>query len=519
MMTQVAFRDKLVWEMGGQGELRGKQARLGDEKRAEPLVKGRESFHKNVSHCERMPEVRKEYIANDPLKSPTFEALRKYVQERRSTPVGQGSSFEDHERELHRLVSSCEAELLAEDLARHDVNEKYVEVEGVRYRKALRAEKTYVGQAGPMRVERNLYQPVGGGPSVCPMEFRAGIVEGAWTPRAARIMAYIVSDMPPTDAERMIREFGGMSPSASSLDRLPKLLSERWEERRLPWEEALRAQDRVPEDAVTIAVSLDGVHVPLKKKELQDDPKNKNGYREASCGTVSYLDKDGKRLWTIRFARMPETKKRTLKSQLEDEFEWAMAQRPDLQVVKIADGASDNWTFLQALGEEEGIEILDFYHAATHLKDAADATHGVDAAEAKALFESWKTTLKEDPEGATKVIRAVRYRRDQAEGSARKILTAALKYFRAMQDGMEYHAYMEACLPIGSGVVEAACKTLVSERLKQSGMRWTLRGGQAILTLRSVLQSARWESAWAVLAGSYRADVRIPRQPAKLKAA
>jgi hypothetical protein len=266
-------------------------------------------------------------------------------------------------------------------------------------------------------------------------------------------------------------------------------------------------------------VSLDGVHVPLKKTEVQDDPSNKNGYREASCGTVSYLDKDGKRLSTIRFARMPETKKRTLKSQLEDEFEWAMAQRPDLQVVKIADGAQDNWVFLQALGGGNGVEILDFYHAATHLKEAADATVGADTPEAKALFESWKTTLKEDPNGADKVIRAVRYRRDGAKGTARKTLTAALKYFRGMRDGMEYHAYTEANLPIGSGVVEAACKTLVSERLKQSGMRWTLRGGQAILTLRGLLQSDRWENAWKLLAGSYRSDVRVARQPARRKVA
>ena len=126
--------------------------------------------------------------------------------------------------------------------------------------------------------------------------------------------------------------------------------------------------------------------------------------------------------------------------------------------------------------------------------------------------------MKEDPQGADKIIRAVRCRRDQARGKSRKTLTAALKYFRTMQDGMEYHACKEACLPIGSGVVEAACKTLVNERLKQSGMRWTLRGGQAILTLRSLLQSARWEKAWALLARSYNANVRVEVKPRRRKA-
>jgi hypothetical protein len=185
-----------------------------------------------------------------------------------------------------------------------------------------------------------------------------------------------------------------------------------------------------------------------------------------------------------------------------------MLQRPDLEVVKVADGAPDNWEFLGALGDGCGVEILDFYHAATHLKKAADAVHGAETLESRALFESWKTTLKEDPEGAEKILRAVRYRRDQAQGAARTILTTELEYFRTMRHGMEYAAYKERAFPIGSGVVEAACKTLVGERLKQSGMRWTLRGGQAILTLRSLMQSSRWENAWRILARSYKATIK-----------
>lgn len=473
------------------------------------MVKGREFVQRTVSLFERMPEVQESYSRIDGLESPAWRVLCEYVCERRRTPISKGRSFEEHERELHRLLSNCEAELLAEDLARHDIDAKYIEVDGERYRRAVRAEQTYVGQGGPMRLERNLYQPVGGGPSICPLELRAGIVEGTWTPRAARIMANVVADIPPTDAARIIGEFGGMSPSASSLDRFPKLLSERWEEHRLDWEKSLRSEDRVPAAAAIIAVSIDGVHVPLKKKEVKDDPTNKNGYREAGCGTVTYLDKEGKRISTTRFARMPEAKKRTLKEELKAEFDWAMRQRPDLEVVKVADGAPDNWEFLGALGAGCGVEILDFYHAGTHLKKAADAVHGAETLESRALFESWKTTLKEDPEGAAKILRALRYRRDQAQGTARMLLATELEYFRRMRHGMEYVAYKQRSFPIGSGVVEAACKTLVAERLKQSGMRWTIRGGQAILTLRSLMQSNRWENAWKILSTSYKAKIRL----------
>jgi len=170
----------------------------------------------------------KEYPKSSVMETPAFRILQKFIAEHRSQSAGEEGSFEEFEREIHRLFQDCEREVLAEELASFDVKAPYVIVEGVRYRKALRAAETYVGQAGPLRVERNLYQPVGGGRTICPLELRAGIVGGSWTPRAARIMATVVAEVPPNEAENLIKEFGGMNPSASSLDRLPKQLSERW---------------------------------------------------------------------------------------------------------------------------------------------------------------------------------------------------------------------------------------------------------------------------------------------------
>jgi len=65
---------------------------------------------------------------------------------------------------------------------------------------------------------------------------------------------------------------------------------------------------------------------------------------------------------------------------------------------------------------------------------------------------------------------------------------------------------------MGSGVVEAACKTLVSQRLKRSGMRWRVAGGQAILTFRALCQSERFEQAWPLLPGTYQHEVRLPQK-------
>ncbi len=86
-------------------------------------------------------------------------------------------------------------------------------------------------------------------------------------------------------------------------------------------------------------------------------------------------------------------------------------------------------------------------------------------------------------------------------------LTKVLTYLRKHRHRMRYSAYRDETLPIGSGVIEAACKTLVTQRVKNSGMRWGQEGGQAVLTLRSWAQSERFERAWALIAAEYRLEV------------
>ena len=102
----------------------------------------------------------------------------------------------------------------------------------------------------------------------------------------------------------------------------------------------------------------------------------------------------------------------------------------------------------------------------------------------------------------------------QRHKSRRKRLRSELTYFKNQRDRMDYADYQARGLPIGSGVVEAACKTLATQRLKRSGMSWREDGGQAILTLRSLAQSDRWDRAWALLYKQYHAAVRIVRPAA-----
>jgi hypothetical protein len=135
-----------------------------------------------------------------------------------------------------------------------------------------------------------------------------------------------VTPLTPAESEWLFRELGGMSPSRSSLDRLPKGLSEIWEGRRTEGEKDLRAQEDAVVGAAVLAVSLDGVMAPMKagqrearREQSRQEGKQTRGpagYREVGCGCVSHYDEGGQRLRTVRHARMPESKKQTLKRPL-----------------------------------------------------------------------------------------------------------------------------------------------------------------------------------------------------------
>ena len=100
--------------------------------------------------------------------------------------------------------------------------------------------------------------------------------------------------------------------------------------------------------------------------------------------------------------------------------------------------------------------------------------------------------------GVESSIRSMRYYRAQLrEGSERfKRVTRAMKYFRRNIRRMNYADFIARGLPIGSGPVEAACKTIVNARLKRSGMRWTRKGGQNILNMRRHEKAGRWDALW-----------------------
>ena len=120
----------------------------------------------------------------------------------------------------------------------------------------------------------------------------------------------------------------------------------------------LRKQEELPENASMVQVGLDGVMMRMNAEKNGDEVIEKEGWREASCGTVTPRDGNGSRLLSRYIGRLPEGKKQSLKTQIRQEVDHLQSQKADLKLVVTADGAKDNWTFSKSLNLD--VEVLDF---------------------------------------------------------------------------------------------------------------------------------------------------------------
>ena len=397
------------------------------------------------------------------------------------------AAFEEVEQRVRESVNTLGCEVLGAWIESLDDGALRVEWAGQRRFRVAATPKTIMSTLGPVRYRRARYRNGASRTSFVPVDESLGLVNDWLTRPAARLGLMMMGHCTAREAEAFFSEIGAMTPSASSLQRLARTLHERWEGLGPQALESIRDMEDIPPDATTASVSLDGVMVALRAGE---DGRAEPCWREAACGTVSFHDAEGERLKTLYLARMPESGKPTLKAQLASEVAYIRRARPDIAIVALADGAPDNWTFLETLSPEA--QAVDFWHACEHLRTASD--HAVDPR----WFETYRHILRHDPRGSTRVIRALRYLRDKA-GRNRNAIERELAFFRKHRKRMRYRDLSDRGVAIGSGVVEAANKTLVTQRMKRSGMRWRIPGGQAILTVRALIKSARFDRAWAGL--------------------
>jgi hypothetical protein len=173
-------------------------------------------------------------------------------------------------------------------------------------------------------------------------------------------------------------------------------------------------------------------------------------------------------------------------------------KHPEAHFVGIADGAKGDWEFL---ARHTDTRVVDFWHAAEDLGQAAAVLYRGQPAARETWLEENCHTLKHAPQGAEAVLERLRYQakiRPRAKGD--EDVQRAITYF-ADQSGagrMDYADRAAAHEPIGSGVTEAACKVIVKQRRCGPGMKWKEPGAAAVLSLRCLSHTPeRWEQFWA----------------------
>lgn len=392
-----------------------------------------------------------------------------------------GASIHIVEKQFIETIGQSGSRGLYQLFSRNDEYRKTVVVNGQKHYRKYFARGHYLTLLGEISLKRGIYQSNMATRSICPLELKLGFINDYVSFAAAEYICYSMASMTLGEFVEHCKKWTLMKPSEGTVKRVLEYVGHFLETSNFL--DVIRSEENVPTEAVTLAMSIDSTSVNIRRQ----------GWRHATAATISTYDAQGNRLDTVYIGRMPETGKHQAKRLLEKEVAARMAQQKYKYIVCIADGARDLWRYFQRKYPNT-IHVVDFFHVCEHLSKLSDLLFD-DSTRAKTWYKKYRTILKEDPKGAAKLIRAARYRRSLIKKNSE--IETEIKYLQRNKKRMNYFELRQKKLPTGSGVVEAACKNLIGARMKKSGMRWTIDGGQTVLTLRSIILSNRWEKFWS----------------------
>jgi len=320
-------------------------------------------------------------------------------------------------------------------------------------------------------------------------------LEGAYTPALARLICLEGSDETSfSQASLHLREVGGISVSERQIQRVVGRVGE----------EALKWQKREsapgPCEAEILYISTDATGVPMRRQELEGRkgkaPDGKAKTRMAMLGCVFTQTKEDDKGRPLR-----DHDSTTYLSGFQSPSDFGIGLRREAirrglfsatQSVLLIDGAPG----LERLGHDyfpQAVQIVDFYHAMEHLQTLIETLWGKgDEARNKRRRHHWKKLLILD--GVERVIKHARkealLRRNVAE------VESVLGYFLNNVARMQYGTFRAKKYFIGSGVIEAGCRTIIAKRCKQSGMFWGQPGADKVLAFRCIHSSRRLDSFW-----------------------
>lgn len=459
-------------------------------------------------------------------------ALRRAV----DAKVGLDAGFEAREVAALALTNEATRLFLHGDLmAIADRHGEHVEVDGVIYQRHQPGTVTYFTLCGALEIDRWTYREMGvrNGPTIVPLELEAGLVEHGTPALGFRIaLGYAKAHM--RSCEEDMKADHRSPPSRSTLERMAKAIGT--DARRVAprIEPRLRRAEGVPDGAVALSMGLDRTAVPMEEsrptgeapatrrktrqtpyERTPPNPVNVN-YRMAYVGTITFHDAHGDELGTRFYtAAAHESPTARVVGPLMADLRQALRQAPGLTVGVIQDGAPELWTLLTtALSAEPLVTTyytaIDRYHLNERL---AEILRGVepDVAARGERLSQWNERLDRDDDAIYRIRATVRAIHADATLRRDRVLLDTLDphltYLENNAYLMRYARLREVGLPVGSGVTEGACKSVIQMRTNGGGQRWRPEGLEAVLTLRAVHKSDRLPRFWANFARAYRKEV------------
>ncbi len=357
---------------------------------------------------------------------------------------------------------------------------------------------------GEVSFGRSAFQCARCGKTCFPGDEELDIVGTSHSPGVRRQVARLGAKEPFRAVAADMKELAGIDISRKGAERVAEAMGEdmaRWDDRE---REKLRFQTppapEVEKTIETLYIEIDGTGVPMTEHEVADRKgKQKDGSaktREAKLGCVftqtAFDEKN-------RPIRDPATTSFTGAIESADPFGWRIcmeAARRGLflakRVVVLSDGAEWIRNIVQT-HFPKATHILDLYHAREHLIDLCRLLFGASPKAFAQYKDRWWECLDEgDIETIMEQARGFLPRDIDAGKEAR----TAIGYFETNMERMRYASFKAKGMFVGSGVIEAGCKHVIGQRLKQSGMEWTVRGANAIIALRCMEASNRIEEYW-----------------------
>ena len=337
-----------------------------------------------------------------------------------------------------------------------------------------------------------------------PADVELDIENTELSPGVRRMQAMVGQDVPFDHGREQMKVLAGLEVTTKSVERTAEAIGahiaqgEQGEiEQALPWDLPAVAGGFVP----ILYVQMDGTGVPVVKKETVGRQGKTEGQpahtREVKLGCVFTQTTWDQKGYPIRD---PNSTTYTGAIEAAPEFGqrlywetwkrgWSRAQKK----VVMGDGAEWIWN-LAAEHFPGTIQIVDLYHARQHLWEVARRLHPTDAGKQKAWMRVHQKRLL-DRGKIERLVDALRSIPGDNPEVAEKTRTEA-QYFERNAERMRYPQFRRQHLFVGSGVIEAGCKTVIASRLKRSGMFWTVRGANAILALRCCHLNGRFEDYW-----------------------